>query len=939
MPIRERRRIVPYAVLAIVLVIIGLVGAAVWLNWTILEYMYNLKAGLDWFSINFYGGLTFAVAAILALAFINPIPRRSDLFEAFNALMGLQYRQMSFGGFGGSSPARRVRPMYIRPNKVLWAFWQFLKWVILFGIFSLNNGFPGMGNLTIVVDMILHNFGSWSQVPRIAVLPLFPASGQGIISLVPSMQIEYQLLTYVITVLLVVVTLRFFLKFIRDVVIRAGDKWIRNIFVALSAIVLSVLIGVPYWAMDITIPYEWGAVATVFLAFVVLAVFYQVKSTRETIPLAQRRRASIVAATIIIIALLLFNIGAFAYYRVNFNNNYIAYQWDPLISKQIAVGRWAAGVQNINYTDISHIPSGNASVTLSLIRQWDSNSSLTQSQNRIGVNWLQLVTPPQIVYVNNQEYWVSPTTFLYPSSDWISTHLIYTHSSKIIVMNTHTGQFVNPTTAFGLTSQPLMYYGEDLPGVPGFANDVYVQVTSAPQEVENVTYNGTPDYTVCGAQRSLWFLEQGQLGYAFSPPQNCIQMLHDREVFQRVQNVLIYGLVEDSSTYLVSDSKDNSLYFAIQVYIDYPLSTGFAYPSESYLRFFGVVLVNIADGSMKGYTIPGNDGFLTSFYKQYYPSWGAAPAWLQSQLRYPEQLLGNSQISGQLDADFLLHVGTNSLWKSGADFFERPSNTQVLYIPFVIGNNVSFAAVQLVEFKQSPGKNLAGLYVTYGGGQLGEMTLYQANSTASGASVPLLGPTAAESAFKNDPATQEAVTLTHATPGNILLYPVNGHLYYFIPAYINQVGTSVVARNPFVDVIDAQNSSAAVRLVFTNSTEASTYGFSGVTQVSNTTARTMYVQSLFTSNGIKLSNASVANVNIVDNVGSAAYQTDTQNASATAFINNFIQSYVLNSSVTGGQVAFNTVFYWSPTPGTINFGFVVSDLGVTKLYYISVIVR
>ena len=256
--------------------------------------------------------------------------------------------------------------------------------------------------------------------------------------------------------------------------IGAGDKWIRNIFVTLSAIVFSILIGVPYWGMDITIPYEWGAVATVMFAFIILALYYQIRSTRETIPLAQRKRVGIFVITIIIIGLLLLNVGAFTYYRLNFNNNYIAYQWNPLVSKQIAVGRWAAGIQDINYTDIAHIPSGNTSETLSLIRQWDSNSSLTQSQNRIGVNWLQLVTPPQIVYVNNKEYWVSPTTFQYPdATDWIATHLIYTHSSKIIVMDTHTGEFVNATTAFGLKTQPLMYYGEDNPGVPGFANDVY----------------------------------------------------------------------------------------------------------------------------------------------------------------------------------------------------------------------------------------------------------------------------------------------------------------------------------------------------------------------------------------------------------------------------------------------------------------------------------
>lgn len=907
--------------------------------------MYRAKAGLDWFSINYYGGLTFVVAGLLALLFVNPIPRRSDLLEAFNALMGLQYRQsVSYGGYGQTQ--RRIRPVYIRPGRALWAFWQFLKWVILFGIFTLSNGFPAMGNITIVADMALKGFGSTADVGRIAVLPLFPASGNAIVNLIPTMEIQYRLITYVLTVLMIVIALRFFLKFVRDVVIRAGDKWIRNIFIVLSAIVFSIFIGVPYWAMDVTIPYEWGIVATILLAFIVLAVFYQIKSTRESIPLAQRRRTGVVAATIFIAALLIFNVGAFTYYRINFNNNYVPYQWNPLVQKQETVSRWSAGIQNINYTGITNIPSGNASKTLSLIRQWDSLSAQRQSQNNIGVNYLQLVTPPEIVYLNGHEYWVSPTTFQYPdSTDWIATHLIYTHSSKIIMMDTHTGDFVKVSSAFGLTGpQPLMYYGEDNNVSNGYMNDVYVHVNGY-QEIEGVSYSGAPDYTLCGAQRTLWFLNQFQFGFALTPPQDCIQVLHDREVFQRVQNILISGLSEDNSAYIVSDG--TNLYFAIQIYINYPLQTGFsatpfagASPNTPipYMRFFGVVLVNIANGNMQGYTVAQNDNFLASFYKQYYPSWTSPPAWLQKQMRYPEQLLGNFLNFGQLDADFVFHVTDPFTFRGGNDFFERPSGTEVLYIPFVIGNNVSFAAVQLVEFQQSAGKNLAGLYVVYGGDQLGQFDLYQANVTGSQSSVPLLGPTAATNAFQTDQATKQQLTLTQAAEGNILLYPINGHLYYFIPAYIyQQSGTSVVARNPFIDVIDAQNASAPVRLIQTSSTTASDYGFN-IFVGTNGTLRLNYVLGLFAAQHVTLQNATITNSNIVDNLGTVTYTSDTQNQSATTFVNNFINNYFKNTSITGGGVAFQTVYYWEPSAGTIDFGFLVANNGISKLYTFTLLV-
>ncbi len=183
------------------------------------------------------------------------------------------------------------------------------------------------------------------------------------------------------------------------------------------------------------------------------------------------------------------------------------------------------------------------------------------------------------------------------------------------------------------------------------------------------------------------------------------------------------------------------------------------------------------------------------------------------------------------------------------------------------------------------------------------------------------------------------VTLTHASPGNILLYPVNGHLYYFIPAYVRQTsGTSVVERNPFVDVIDAQNSSAPVRLVYTNSSELNTYDLVSTPVFTNATLRANYVNNLFTSHNVSLTNSTVTSVNIVDDLGTTTYQIDSQQTNATAFVNSFINSYVDNSTVTGNQIAFGTVFYWTPSPGTINYGFVVSSLGVTKLYYITVVV-
>ena len=62
--------------------------------------------------------------------------------------------------------------------------------------------------------------------------------------------------------------------------------------------------------------------------------------------------------------------------------------------------------------------------------------------NQIGVNWMQL-SASQIIYLNGHEYWAAPTTINYPTNDWISHHLIYTHAARIIVIDSHTGDYVS----------------------------------------------------------------------------------------------------------------------------------------------------------------------------------------------------------------------------------------------------------------------------------------------------------------------------------------------------------------------------------------------------------------------------------------------------------------------------------------------------------------
>jgi hypothetical protein len=249
---------------------------------------------------------------------------------------------------------------------------------------------------------------------------------------------------------------------------------------------------------------------------------------------------------------LIVQLGAVAFFSLNWNNNYLSYEWQPQTQKQIDVTRWAAGLNAIQNGSIFNLPTSNSSTILGLVRQWDQQAASVTMTKEIGAyNWMGLPSS-EIVFLNDTEYWVSPTTPIFPSTDWISEHLIYTHAARTLVINTHTGAEVSTQQSFDVASEPLIYYGEPpVSGQGGFGGSVYVHVPGY-DEVQNVSYSGEVDYTLDGWQKTMWFIfAEGQFGFAFSDYP--IDMLWNRDVFSRVEGILIPGLVMDPAAYLASD--------------------------------------------------------------------------------------------------------------------------------------------------------------------------------------------------------------------------------------------------------------------------------------------------------------------------------------------------------------------------------------------------
>jgi hypothetical protein len=868
--------------------------------------MYSSKAGLNWFSINFYHNNTFVLAAVLALLFVNPIPKRSQLFEALSALGG------AFARVRGERET-----VSLSPGVVTWLFWQIVKWAVAFGVIATSNGIPIFGNMTVVVTMLQSGLGNWNQVLRIFQLPIIPVSGAELVALMPTMEVQYHLIFDIVGAVVFVAVLRLILMFIRDFAHVKTNAWVRDLFLILSLVLLEVIVGAPYWVMNIATPNDYLIAVSVFISFLFIAAAFQFGVIRRTIGMGRRRRWAVYVAALLLLAVLIVNLGFVVGYSLNWNNNWTNYEWIPMTTKGIEVTRWAAGIQNVTIQPLSNLPSGNTSTIVSLVRQWDHDASYTKMINQIGVNWMQL-SASQIINLNGHEYWAAPTTINYPADDWISHHLIYTHAARIIIIDSHTGEYVTVPQAFGVKAEPSIYYGEAL------SDDVYVHVKGF-EEIGNATYGGAPDYTLSGWQRMLWFLvKEGQVGFAFSPPQDSIMMLHNRDVYQRVQGILISGLTTDTASYLVTDG--NRIYYCVQVYTNYPIQSGFA--GSNYLRFFGVVLVDIENGQMYPYVVAKPDGFLVDFYRQYYSSWQAPPNWLVSQLRYPEDLLGTANNPGQLDVAFQYHVSDPFIWRSGSDFYERPAATEVLYVLETFGNRTDFVGLQLVEYQSSPGKNLAGMFIAYGSDQLGKVSLYRiSNSTTQ-----LIGPSAALQAVETDDYVRQQLTLLpNYRLGNILLYLIGNHLYYFIPVYINtQVENAVITKMAFVTIIDA--STGAKVAVGADSAQAYYAISGGAPVILGSADREQKLNTIFTDKGYSLISPTKISANVEIQVANLTYTDETQWTSISTTVNDFISNYCQKYNVT-------EVYYWTTPNGGLNFGVLVSANGIVKLYYISIQVR
>ncbi|MFW9933871.1 MAG: hypothetical protein ACFFDR_14640, partial [Candidatus Thorarchaeota archaeon] len=336
------------------------------------------------------------------------------------------------------------------------------------------------------------------------------------------------------------------------------------------------------------------------------------------IPFTGSPRNFAVLSVFLIFTVVLFpTVQMFAYGIPMNGEQYTDWKFNTEITKEIAITNWASGVDEMDTKSISDLTSNATPESevefLTTVRQWDQEASYLRMKNQIGTNWMQLADS-DIVYLKGHEYWIAPLTFDYStiSTSFIAQHIFYTHTEGMVVLDAYSGDIVegNDLTALFNRSAPInTYYGEGA----GFRDVAFVNVQGY-EEVGGDTYSGTPDYTLTGFESSYFMFTLSPEAWSFMGDD--MDMLVQRDVVDRVQSILLQGLTTDSDPYIVVDPSGN-LYYAVSVFIDYRLSTGYAH--ENYMRFIGVVLVDIDNGGLHFYSPPTTNTtfFIDSTYMSY----------------------------------------------------------------------------------------------------------------------------------------------------------------------------------------------------------------------------------------------------------------------------------------------------------------------------------
>ncbi|MBI2649380.1 MAG: UPF0182 family protein [Thaumarchaeota archaeon] len=608
----------------------------------------------------------------------------------------------------------------------------------------------------------------------------------------------------------------------------------------------------------------------------------------------------------------------------------------PYVSQEVAVNRYLAGLDDVKEVDytfgIRSIPpaqiesySQQQSPLLSKVRLWDSQSAFQKLKPEVGLLPFINFSDSDILRFNRTLYWSASMKPILPSSvetsnRWYAEHLVYTNvPNGFLLIDGSEGKIIESSQFF---NQRRIYYGES-----GLFNEVWAAFPKGGQvsaEVGGFRYNGVGGVEV--SPPLSWLFE---FNFLLALRDQTVNVQRYRDPNDRMQLLFPYFEYQTRTgrvdIFPVTDGNRTFWLMPLIVNLDtshVPWSSG-----NEFKRLLGYALIDIFDGTYRIISI--SDDYFTDLFKTLYGDVVTTeiPTWLQSQMRYPEELF-----EWRVGMYNFYHVTAPDIFISAKEFYEVPSGLDTYYViakPFAFESE-EFVGILSLELRGAAGRNLAGYMVVRNDfPNFGEMIFYRVPLESQ---TKLLGPSAVVEALDRNPDFAQLKTLLrNPRIGDNILYRVGDHDLYFIPVYtagsggvVSQLGTVAAVGAAFTGEYHVglgANANQAFRAYL------STLGGVAAPPTIGKEDRLQQLVDLFESKGIKAVRPISINPDVTFNEGKATYLTQDQFEDAESLIVNFINTWAKGRS--------SNALLWTEGENA-NFGVLLNVDGVVELRFITI---
>ena len=902
----------------------------------------NVEEFADLFTTPLYFSLISGlILAAIALVRVNVVRRASIGWYVLQTFLGFMSRQ-------GTNESAQTIPLFgdFKISGIQFAIWQVTK-VLLFGAFFANLMF-GFS----VVYLVDGNDLGIDNIPTIFSLPFITPptdhsyATEKVVPMIPALLVLVPpLLGAIGTRLLLYIGVHHAIKtitaFIHDST-EGKPKYLSYVSTLEAVIGIGVL-----WAgfnmffgnqIDYNTKYAIGGTLVVGLALIAFSFLDRMRSRILTHML--KRDVYIRIITIVVIALI---VGI----AMSVNNSVadakkIEYL-GPYNAQQIGVNRYLGELdlveEHIHDVTLKSISPNNISGyidenkdVLDGIRVWDWQAAFAKLKPEIGLIPYVTFEDNDILRFNDKLYWTASMAPVLPSSvslenRWYNEHLVYTHVPEgFLTLEATDGSIVDSSELF---PQRKIYYGEG-----GLLDSTWsgypTNREGSTAELNNESYSGMGGLDI--APPISWMFEPN---FMISYPGDSIHVMRYKDVNERMSTLYPYFLFnlfgKEIDSLPVTDGKET--YWLVPLIIGYDTSNIPWSVGNPYLRLAGYALVNTYDGNIQ-LIQHGDDFFTDMFMTQYQDNVIEMPAWLENQIRYPQELF-----NWKTEMYNIYHVTDVDTFIQANEFYEIPRGLDTYYIQAKPPGfeEPEFVGLLSLELRGSQGRNLAGYMVVENDTpNLGRMQFYEVPIDSD---TKLLGPTSVREALDRDPDFAQLKTLLrNPRIGDNILYRVGEHDTYFIPVYtagaggvVAQLGTIAAVGAAFtgeyyVGLGDTQESAFEAYLqklsgVVTTSSVTS----GGVSMIMDKTAREDAIMSVFEEKEIRLTTPTSIQIPLSFSIGDIAFYSKADLESTTELITKFI----------GEAGVGKRILMWE-VDNTINFGYLKLVDNVTELHYIAI---